>query len=82
MQKGQGLLRVANPKGDWELDLHMPEDRMGYIARAEELADERHEQLSVSYILATEPGTTLKGTVKEIRNIGRNPWRRTKATWW
>ena len=25
-------------KGDWELDLHMPDDRMGFIARAEKLA--------------------------------------------
>ena len=41
MQKGQALLRVANPEGEWELDLHMPEDRMGHIARAEKLADEQ-----------------------------------------
>jgi hypothetical protein len=68
VQKGQSLLRVANPKGDWELDLHMPEDRMGHVTRAAELARQRREQLPVSYILATEPGTTLKGTVKEIKN--------------
>ena len=62
------------------LILHMPEDQMGHIARAKKLADERNEQLPVSYILATEPGTTLKGTVKEI---GARPKvrRRTKATW-
>ena len=41
VQRGQALLRIANPKGDWELDLHMPEDRMGHIARAEKLADEQ-----------------------------------------
>ena len=67
VQRGQTLLRVANPDGEWELDLHMPEDRMGHIARAEKLtADERQEQLRVSYILATEPGKTEKGTVKKI----------------
>ncbi|MGO9112398.1 MAG: efflux RND transporter periplasmic adaptor subunit [Thermoguttaceae bacterium] len=68
VQQGQALLRVANPNRDWELDLHMSEDHMGHIARAKTLADERHEQLPVAYILATEPGTTLKGTVKEIKN--------------
>ena len=69
VQKGQALLRVANPEGDWELDLHMSEDRMGHVARAEKLASEdRQEQLSVSYILATEPGKTEKGTVKVIKN--------------
>ena len=41
VQKGQDLLRVANPDGDWELDLHMPEDRMGHIDRAEKLAAEQ-----------------------------------------
>jgi len=68
VQKGQSLLRVANPDGDWELELHMSEDRMGNIARAKKLADDSHTQLSVSYILATDPGTTLKGTVSEIKN--------------
>ena len=70
VQKGQSLLRVADPEGDWELDLHVSEDQVGHIARAKRLADERKEQLTVSYILATEPETTLKGTVKEITSAG------------
>ncbi|MGO9114969.1 MAG: protein kinase domain-containing protein, partial [Thermoguttaceae bacterium] len=68
VQQGQALLRVANPNGDWELDLHMPEDCMDCIVRAKRLADERNEQLPVEYIMATEPATVLKGTVKEIKN--------------
>ena len=36
VQKGQALLRVADPEGEWELDLHMPEDHMGFIDRAKE----------------------------------------------
>ena len=69
VQRGQSLLRVANPDGQWELDLHMPDDRMGYVARAEkQAAESRHEELSVAYILATEPGTTLQGKVKEVQN--------------
>lgn len=63
VQRGQALVRVANPKGEWQLELHMPEDRMGYIGRAQQ---EISEDLPVSYILATEPGTTRKGTVKEV----------------
>jgi len=66
VQPGQALLRVANPEGPWEVELHMPEDRMGHIARAAKLAEERHEPLQVTYILATDPGTKLKGSVKEI----------------
>jgi hypothetical protein len=70
VHKGQSLLCVANPDGDWELDLHMTEDQTGRIARAKKLANERNEHLTVSYILATEPGMTLKGTVKGIRDEG------------
>jgi hypothetical protein len=66
--RGQALLRVADPEGEWELNLHMPDDRIGFIMRQKNIADERHEDLRVSYILATEPGVTLKGTVKEIEN--------------
>ena len=33
MQRGQVLLRVADPDGRWQLELHMPEDRMGHIAQ-------------------------------------------------
>ena len=65
VQKGQTLLRVANPEGEWELGYsRMPEDRMGFIARAKSQDEQRHEPLSVSYILATEPGTTRTGTVE------------------
>ena len=35
VQKGQVLLRVADPSKEWQLELHMPEDRMGHIAQAQ-----------------------------------------------
>jgi hypothetical protein len=67
VRRGDALLRVARPEGDWELDLHMPDDHMGFVMRAKNQADERKEPLVVYYILATEPGKTLQGTVKEIK---------------
>ena len=33
VEKGQLLLTVANAEGEWELDVMMPEDRMGFVAR-------------------------------------------------
>ncbi len=63
VQRGQALLRVADPTGPWQLELHMPENRMGHIVKYQQTSDDR---LEVSYILATEPGTTHYGTVKEI----------------
>ena len=69
VQKGQTLLRVADPNGPWQLELHMAEDRMGHIARAEQLVEKQHEKLPVTYILATEPGTSRHGEVKEIQQV-------------
>jgi multidrug efflux pump subunit AcrA (membrane-fusion protein) len=31
VQRGQTLLRVADPEGAWQLELHMPENRVGHI---------------------------------------------------
>lgn len=36
VQRGQVLLRVADPKKDWQLELHMPENRMGHIIAAQQ----------------------------------------------
>jgi multidrug efflux pump subunit AcrA (membrane-fusion protein) len=67
VQQGQSLMRIAETNGEWELVLRMSEDRMGHIMRAaKDAADKRHEPLKVSYILATQPGTTQYGTVKKI----------------
>jgi multidrug efflux pump subunit AcrA (membrane-fusion protein) len=72
VQRGQKLMRVADLRGPWQLELHMPEDRMGFIAAAQEklrqenAAGGKDEKLQVTYILATEPGTQRHGTVCEI----------------
>jgi multidrug efflux pump subunit AcrA (membrane-fusion protein) len=73
VQKGNFLLRVADPKGDWELDLNMTDDRMGHIARQENLLKgTKDPNLKVSYQIATAAGKTLEGTVKEIALVA-NP---------
>jgi hypothetical protein len=69
VQKGQLLLCVADPDGEWELDLQVPKDRVGSIDEAlKTAADQRRVQIPVTYILATEPGTTRHGAVKEIEH--------------
>jgi multidrug efflux pump subunit AcrA (membrane-fusion protein) len=75
VQRGDALLSVADLAGAWELEVRMPEDRMGHILLArEELLRQRREQpasglppdLPVKFILATDPGVTFEGVVKEI----------------
>ncbi|MDY0171106.1 MAG: HlyD family efflux transporter periplasmic adaptor subunit, partial [Thermoguttaceae bacterium] len=42
VQRGQVLLRVADPAGPWQLELRLPEDRVGHIVRAQH---QRYEEL-------------------------------------
>ena len=68
VEKGQLLLTVADPRGPWELELKMREDRMGHVGRAAAAARERGEPLAVEYILATEPGRSRAGKVTHIQS--------------
>lgn len=63
VERGQVLLSVANADGEWELDIRMPEDRMGHILQAQK---DYGEDLRVQFILATDPGITYEGRVKEV----------------
>jgi hypothetical protein len=64
VQRGDQLLEVIDPTGDWELEVRMPEDRMGHIKKAQH---EIKPDLNVDYIMAGDPGHTLRGTVREIQ---------------
>ena len=63
VSRGQVLMEVADPQGDWELEVRMPESRMGYITQA---WNESGGKLKVDFILATHPGSPLEGLVEEI----------------
>jgi multidrug efflux pump subunit AcrA (membrane-fusion protein) len=67
--RGQTLLRVADPDGPWQLELHVPENDMGFIASAQRNPDNEPglgKDLKVTYILATQPGTKYYGKVTEV----------------
>jgi multidrug efflux pump subunit AcrA (membrane-fusion protein) len=77
VDKGQVLMTVADPTGEWELEVHMAEDRMGHIRRAvnarlakmKKTKDEvtlAEVGLPVSFILATDPGRELEGKIRTI----------------
>ena len=67
VEKGQVLLTVADPTQDWDLELKMPEDRMGHIMRA--IEEQGTQALDVEYIVMTDPGVTRWGKIKDIQNI-------------
>lgn len=71
VQPGQVLLNVADPNGPWELELHMPEDRMGYLSIAEsELRKAKPgEKLDVMFHTATNPSENYTGKIYEINLV-------------
>lgn len=64
VQTGQILMTVANPKGPWELELHVPDGDVGHILDAQQTADGK--PLNLTFILATEPNVTYEETVEDI----------------
>jgi multidrug efflux pump subunit AcrA (membrane-fusion protein) len=66
VEKGQALLSVADKSREWELEIHMPDDRLGHVNRAYQESVAKGESLGVDYVLATDPGTRHYGTVRDI----------------
>jgi hypothetical protein len=60
---GQSLMEIADRNGPWEVEVRMPESRMGYISDAWK---ESNGKLPVEFILATHPGSPLEGWVVNI----------------
>ena len=63
VQQGNRLMTIAKPDGEWELELKVPETRMGHITAAQH---EFGSKLKVSYYVATDPGRKYVGTIKEV----------------
>jgi multidrug resistance efflux pump len=63
VQRGQALMTVVDPSGDWVLKLDVPDDQIGYVLEAQERLD---RALPVSFILATDPGQTYQGRIEEV----------------
>jgi multidrug efflux pump subunit AcrA (membrane-fusion protein) len=64
---GQKLMTVADPDGDWELELDMREGRSGHVRNAIAEPEDDRAGSAVSYVLATDPGRRLAGTVKDVK---------------
>ena len=63
VKQGQVLMSVADPNGSWELEIHMPEDRIGHVASARL---ESRPDLPVRFRLSTSPGDEHEGTVEDV----------------
>lgn len=69
VRQGQRILEVADPEQDWELELHVPEDRMGHITRAQNQQYEqlraRLRQLAIERLRAEVPDLTEEDAAAE-----------------
>ena len=80
VRKGQRLMEIADPSSHWELEIFVPEAKMGHVVeRLQKLrADDSEAQLEVTFILATHSDEKLQGKVYEIGYQRSNPWRKWK----
>lgn len=68
VSKGQRLMEIADPTSPWELEIYVPEAKMGHvIERLQELrANDPNAHLEVTFILATHSDAHLTGRVYDI----------------
>jgi multidrug efflux pump subunit AcrA (membrane-fusion protein) len=68
IRRGQQLMEIADPSGIWELEIFVPESRMGHVNQQKLVQEQSNpdSQLRVTFILATHPSEKLEGKVFEI----------------
>lgn len=62
VRRGQRLLTVAQPAGEWMLELDVPDRKIGHVLAA----NESLPRLEISYLIATDPTVTHRETVDSI----------------
>jgi multidrug efflux pump subunit AcrA (membrane-fusion protein) len=67
---GTRIMEIADPSKDWEVEVDLPEAKMGHVWRhLNELREEDPDaQLAVTFMLATHSGEKLTGRVVKIHN--------------
>ena len=64
VKRGELLLEVMDPAGEWRLEVDVPENRIGHILEAQQKRND--ERLPVSYMLATATEATYKGSLESL----------------
>ena len=59
ISKNQHVLAVADFNGDWQAELRVPQNQVGYVVAA--MNDNKNEQLDVEFRVATNPNILFKG---------------------
>ena len=63
VDRGQNLMTVVNPDGGWQLEIDVPERRVGHLINRLNSSD---EPIEVMFALVSHPGKEFTGTLIEI----------------
>ncbi len=68
VRKGQRLMEIADSSSRWELEIYVPEARMGHVLEylRKLRKDDPEAQLEVTFILATHSAIHLDGRIEHI----------------
>jgi hypothetical protein len=71
VQPGDALMTVADTTADWELEVFVPDHHIGYVTAARHevvgpVSIDEDERLPVRFILATDPGVSYYGSLKQV----------------
>jgi multidrug efflux pump subunit AcrA (membrane-fusion protein) len=66
VNRGQVLMEVADPSGDWIVEVEMPDKRLGHISKA--ISDSPDKSVDVDFLLATTTDKTFTGKLTQ-KNI-------------
>jgi multidrug efflux pump subunit AcrA (membrane-fusion protein) len=68
VRTGARLMEIADPTKDWELEIDVPEAKIGHVVRRlkEIQADDLKATLEVTFMLASYPGAELRGRVTRV----------------
>ncbi len=68
VQANQPLLTVADVDGQWQLELMIPQGKLGYIKRA--MSRQQTDWLPADFILATDPNHRYRGRLVQVAERG------------
>ncbi len=66
VRSGQNLMTIVAPNSRWQLELLVPEKRMGHLLAAQ---NDSQEPLTVAFTLASNPGSQFRGRIVKIDPI-------------
>lgn len=65
-------MEIANPDGDWEVEILMPEKKMGHVTRTWKESQASGEPMKVVFIPASKPEDELEGRVVQVDETSEN----------